>query len=136
MKKETKMILLAGWFILCTVLYFAAVNFEFTPIMPIYMAMSLIFGISFFLVNGGIRPTVKTENTDSGETLTKKQKARMRYHRESALSEKTDNVRPNIFNLTPEKQKMLSELFLILFLAPTAVLCIDYILIAFVPGYN
>ena len=138
MKKQTKMAFLIGWFIVCTALYFTAVKLEFTPIMPIYTAMSLIFGITFFLVNGGVRPIVKTDKSyETEDSLSKKQKARMRYHKENALPEVHNQAeRPNIFKLSAEKQKLYAEVSLILFLVPTVILAIDYLLIAFIPQYN
>jgi len=136
LKKQTKLLLLVGWFILAAAMYFAAVRFEFEPIMPIYMLMSLAFGIAFFLVNGGIRSTVKTNGKQIGIKLSKKQKSRMRYKNDSLeVPDKDEVPRANIFRLSPEKQRFFAELFLILFLAPTAILVIDYVLIVFIPSY-
>ena len=131
------MILLIGWFIVAASIYFTAVKCEFEPIMPIYLFMSLFFGVAFFLVNGGLRSTVKTDNTVLQDTRSKKQKARMRYKNDTVLPVSSENEKPraNIFKLSPQKQRFFAELFLILFLAPTAVLVVDYVLIAFIPSY-
>lgn len=138
MKKQTKMLLLIGWFILAAVIYFTAINYEFEPVILIYAVMSMLFGVAFLLVNGGVRSTIKTSAHQTHTVKTsKKQKTRMRYHKEeSALPTEEELPRLNIFRLSPEKQKFFAELFLILFLAPTVVLAVDYVLIAFIPDYK
>lgn len=137
LKKHTKVILLLGWFIIAAALYFTAVKYEFGPIMPIYMFMSLFFGVAFFLVNGGLRPTVKTHTAYIQDTRSKKQKTRMRYKNDTCPHSPAKDAQPraNIFKLKPEKQRFYAELFLILFLAPTAVLVADYVMIVFIPFY-
>ena len=137
MRKELKLVLLIVWFILCGAVYYTAVHFEFEAIVIIYGIMSIVFGIAFFLVNGGVRPTVKIQSDAQDDTATKKQIKRDRYKkRDTALSVDTDRMRINIFGLSPEKQKFYAELFLILFLPPVCVLAADYLLISFLPDYN
>ena len=136
MKKQTKLALLVLWFVLCALGYYTAVHFEFGPIVIIYGAMSIVFGVGFFLVNGGIRSTVKTSPENVQDTSSRKQKKRDRYKKENLSAQSIEEEpRDNIFRLSPEKQKFYAELLLILFLPPTAVLVADYVLIAFLPGY-
>lgn len=139
MKKQTKSILLIAWCILAAAMYFAAVRCEFEPITPIYAVMSILFGIGFFLVNGGIRATVKLDADDAPHAgLSKKQKSRLRYQKseKQKFPREADAPRDNIFHLSPEKQKFWAEILLIAFIAPTTVLVIDYLLIAFIPSYT
>lgn len=137
MRKELKLILLITWFILCAAGYYTAIHFEFEGIVIIYGIMSIVFGVAFFLVNGGIRPTVKVRPVQNPDTATRKQKKRDRYKSVNVMGEGfTEEPRGNIFSLSPEKQKFFAELFLILFLPPVFVLAADYVLIAFLPDYN
>lgn len=139
MKKQTKAILLVTWCILAAAIYFAAVRCEFEPITPIYAVLSTLFGIGFFVVNGGIRATVKSEIADKSQTgLSKKQKSRLRYRKSEKQTSprEVDAPRDNIFHLSPAKQKFWAEILLIAFIAPTAILVIDYLLIAFIPSYT
>lgn len=137
MKKQTKLILLSLSFIIAAALYFAAVRYEFEPITPIYAVLATFSGVGFFLVNGGVRPTVKIEGDDPHTQLSKKQKSRLRYRKSEAVTvpRELDAPRANIFRLSPEKQKFLAEILLIAFIVPTAILVIDYLLIAFIPSY-
>ncbi|MBQ9940515.1 MAG: hypothetical protein IJO74_03130 [Clostridia bacterium] len=137
MKKQTKFVLLILWFILCLTMYYTAIHFQFEPIVIIYGSMSIIFGAAFFLVNGGVRPIIKTTAVSREDTSPPKEKKRNRYKPANTPLNNTpeDNDRINIFSLTPQKQKFFAELFIILFLPPTAIIIADYVLIAFLPDY-
>ncbi len=139
MKKQTKLILLIIWFIAAAAIYFAAIQREIEAITPIYAVLSTLSGIGFFLVNGGVRATVKTDAASAEHNiLSKKQKARLRYQKseKAAALPNAEPPRANIFRLSPQKQKLWAEVLLIVFIAPTAVLIIDYLLIAFIPSYT
>ena len=137
LRKELKLILLIAWFVVCAAGYYTAVHFEFEAIVIIYGIMSIVFGVAFFLVNGGLRSTVKVQPAEKENTATRKQKKRARYKKEAVSAEDIgEEPRDNIFGLSPQRQKFFAELFLILFLPPVCVLCADYVLIAFLPDYN
>lgn len=139
MKKQTKLILLILWCIVAAAIYFAAIQREIEVITPIYAVLSTLSGVGFFLVNGGVRAIVKADSApEAHDALSKKQKARLRYQKseKAAALPNAEPPRANIFRLSPQKQKLWAELLIIVFIAPTAVLIIDYLLIAFIPSYT
>ena len=98
-------LLLIGWFLICTTVYYVAVSFEVLAVTVIYLISALILSVLFLAVNGGPHPLSSKNDKEKGVR------------------------RINPFRLCDEKREYYAKLILIFVIPLYLVFMSDYLII-------